>query len=177
MRRLIFILPVVLFAAVLVGFFAGLGRDPSRLPSTMIGKPVPEFSLPAVRPGDQGFAKADLGGEPMLINFYASWCAACRIEHPLLMRLRAEGVLLQGVDWKDQPQAGYQWLQDRGDPYVRIGSDVTGRMGIDMGVSAVPETFVIDKQGRVRYRHVGAVTPQLWDETLRPLMDKLRSES
>jgi cytochrome c biogenesis protein CcmG/thiol:disulfide interchange protein DsbE len=93
------------------------------------------------------------------------------------MRLRAEGVLLQGVDWKDQPQAGYQWLQDRGDPYVRIGSDVTGRMGIDMGVSAVPETFVIDKQGRVRYRHVGAVTPQLWDETLRPLMDKLRSES
>ena len=177
MRRLIFILPVVLFAAVLIGFFAGLGRDPSLLPSTMIGKPVPEFSLPSVRPGDQGFATADLGGEPMLINFYASWCAACRIEHPLLMRLRAEGVLLHGVDWKDQPQAGYQWLQDRGDPYVRVGSDVSGRAGIDMGVSAVPETFVIDKQGRVRYRHVGAVTPQVWDETLRPLMEKLRSES
>lgn len=177
MRRLIFILPVVLFAAVLVGFFVGLGRDPSLLPSTMIGKPVPAFSLPSVRPSDPDFSNTDLGGEPMLINFYASWCAACRIEHPLLMRLRAEGVLLHGIDWKDQPDAGYQWLQDRGDPYVRVGSDVNGRTGIDMGVSAVPETFVIDKQGRVRYRHVGAVTPEVWDETLRPLMDKLRAES
>ena len=176
MRRLLFLVPVVILIALLTGFFFGLRRDPSLLPSMMIGKAVPDFSLPPVRPGDRGFATTDLGGEPMLINFYASWCAACRIEHPMLMRLRGQGVSLHGVDWKDSPDLGFKWLVDRGDPYVRVGSDESGRAGIDMGVSAVPETFVIDKLGRVRHRHVGAVTPQVWEETLRPLMEKLRAE-
>lgn len=177
MKRWLFLAPVLVFAVVLVAFFAGLGRDPSRLPSMMIGKPVPAFSLPPVRPGDQGFATRDLAGQPALINFYASWCAACRIEHPLLMRLRAEGVILHGVDWKDQPEAGFKWLMDRGDPYVRVGSDVSGRAGIDMGVSAVPETFVVDRQGVVRYRHVGAITPDDWETKIGPLMEKLRNGS
>ena len=176
MRRLLFIAPIVVFAVMLVAFFAGLGRDPNRLPSMMIGKPVPAFSLPPVRPNDQGFATTDLGDEPVLINFYASWCAACRIEHPILMRLRGQGVILHGVDWKDQPEAGFKWLIDRGDPYVRIGSDVSGRTGIDMGVSAVPETFVVDKQGRVRYRHVGAISADDWETKIGPLMEKLRAE-
>lgn len=177
MRRLLFIAPVLLFAAVLTGFFVGLGRDPTRLPSMMIGKAVPAFELPAVRPGDQGFARRDLGGEPALVNFYASWCAACRIEHPLLMTLRAQGVVVHGVDWKDKPEAGFKWLSDWGDPYVRVGSDESGRTGIDMGVSAVPETFVIDKTGKVRYRHVGAITPDDWNLRIKPLMDRLRAES
>lgn len=177
MRRLLFLVPMLLFAAVLVGFFAGLGRDPSRLPSMMIGKAVPAFDLPAVRPGDQGFAARDLGEEPMLVNFYASWCAACRIEHPMLMKLRAQGVVVHGVDWKDKPEAGFRWLADWGDPYVRVGNDESGRTGIDMGVSAVPETFVIDKSGKVRYRHVGAITPDDWETKIKPLMDRLRTES
>lgn len=176
MRRLLFVAPIVVFAVILVAFFAGLGRDPNRLPSMMIGKLVPAFSLPPVRPNDQGFATTDLGDEPVLINFYASWCAACRIEHPILMRLRGQGVTLHGVDWKDQPEAGFKWLVDRGDPYVRIGSDVSGRTGIDMGVSAVPETFVVDKQGRVRYRHVGAISADDWQTKIGPLMEKLRAE-
>ena len=176
MKRLIFIAPVVVFALVLIGFFMGLGRDPTRLPSMMIGKAVPAFSLPSVRPNDQGFTSGDLGGEPMLVNFYASWCAACRIEHPILMRLRAQGVSLHGVDWKDRPDAGFQWLVDRGDPYVRVGSDESGRTGIDMGVSAVPETFVVDKTGRVRYRHVGAISIEDWEGKIGPLMEKLRAE-
>ena len=177
MRRLLFMAPVAVLVLVLVGFFFGLKRDPSLLPSMMVGKAVPAFSLPPVRPEDRGFATTDLGGEPMLINYYASWCAACRIEHPLLMQLREQGVMLHGIDWKDKPELGYKWISERGDPYVRVGSDESGRAGIDMGVSAVPETFVIDRQGRVRYRHVGAVTREVWETTLQPLMVKLRSES
>lgn len=176
MRRLLFVAPIALLVVLLIGFFVGLQRDPTLLPSMMIGKAVPAFNLPPIRPDDRGFAAGDLGGEPMLINYYASWCAACRIEHPMLMRLRAQGVILHGIDWKDTPDLGLQWLVDRGDPYVRVGSDESGRTGIDMGVSAVPETFVVDKQGRVRHRHVGAVTPEVWEETLRPLMEKLRAE-
>lgn len=177
MRRLLFIAPILVFAAVLVAFFVGLGRDPTLLPSMMIDKPVPAFNLPPVRPDDRGFATTDLGDVPMLVNFYASWCAACRIEHPFLMRLRAQGVTLHGVDWKDERDAGFKWLADRGDPYVRVGHDGNGRTGIDMGVSAVPETFVVDKRGRVRYRHVGAITSEVWDQKIGPLMAKLRAES
>ena len=176
MRRLLFLAPVAVFAAVLIAFFAGLGRDPTLLPSMMIGKPVPAFNLAPVRPGDQGFKTADLGGEPMLVNFYASWCAACRIEHPMLMRLREQGVILHGVDWKDTAEAGFGWLAQRGDPYVRVGNDQSGRTGIDMGVSAVPETFVVDKAGKVRYRHVGAISAEDWDRKIGPLMQKLRAE-
>ena len=177
MRRLLFLAPVAVLVILLVGFFVGLKRDPSLLPSMMIGKQVPAFNLPPVRPEDRGFATADLGGEPMLINYYASWCAACSIEHPLLMQLRQQGVTLHGVDWKDKPELGFKWIAERGDPYVRVGSDQSGRTGIDMGVSAVPETFVVDKQGRVRYRHVGAITRDVWEAKLQPLMEKLRSES
>ena len=177
MRRLLFIAPILVFVAVMIGFFVGLRRDPTLLPSMMIGKQVPAFSLPPVRPGDQGFATTDLGDEPMLVNFYASWCAACRIEHPMLMRLRAQGVILHGVDWKDEAALGLKWLQDRGDPYVRVGNDLSGRTGIDMGVSAVPETFVVDKHGKVRYRHVGAITPEDWDQKIGPMMERLKAES
>jgi cytochrome c biogenesis protein CcmG/thiol:disulfide interchange protein DsbE len=178
MKRLLFLAPVVGLAALIAVFFAGLGRDPTRLPSMMIGKPVPQFELPPVRPDDPGFATADLGGKPALINFYASWCVACRVEHPMLMRLRAEGVPIHGVDWKENETGpGYQWLQMRGDPYVQVGDDRSGRTGIDMGVSAVPETFVVDRHGVVRYRHVGAITPEDWNRKLGPLMKKLQAES
>ena len=178
MKRLLFLAPVAAFVAVLGFFFAGLGRDPTRLPSMMIGKPVPAFNLPSVRPNDIGLKTSDLTGEPQLLNFYASWCVACRIEHPMLMRLRAQGVPIHGVDWKENETGpGLQWLTDRGDPYLRVGDDRSGRTGIDMGVSAVPETFVVDKNGRVRYRHVGAITPEVWEQTLGPLMERLKAES
>lgn len=178
MKRLLFIAPVLAFVVLMGVFFVGLQRDPSKLPSALIGKPVPAFSLPPVRPTDaQGFATTDLGGEPMLINVYASWCAACKIEHPMLMRLRREGVPIHGLDWKDDPVKGYQVLAQDGDPYARVGSDRSGRAGIDMGVSAAPETFVVDKHGKVRYRHVGAISIEDWERTIGPLMQKLRAES
>lgn len=177
MRRLLFIAPAVAFVALLGVFIFGLRKDPTLLPSTMIGKPAPAFVLPPVRPtDDRGLETADLKG-PLLLNYYASWCATCYLEHPMLMRLKDQGITIYGVDWKDKPELGDKWLNDRGDPYIRVGNDLSGRTGIDMGVSAVPETFVIDKQGRIRYRHVGAISEEDWARTLAPLMVKLRAES
>jgi len=178
MKRFLFLVPVVGFVAVVALFFVGLGRDPSRLPTVFQDKPLPPFSAPPLRPGDSGLTNADLaGGEPVLLNVFASWCAPCRVEHPVFMSLRAEGVPIHGLNWKDQPGEGLRWLAQFGDPYIRIGQDPTGRTGIELGVAGVPETFVIDKQGRVRYRHVGAVTPDVWRDKIEPLMAKLRTES
>ena len=177
MKRLLAIAPIVVFALVLVGFMVGLRRDPSILPSMMIGKPVPTFALPAVRPGDVGLASTELRGEPVLLNVFASWCGTCRIEHPMLMRLAAEGVPIHGLDWKDEPADGAAWLAQFGDPYRKAGNDRTGRTGIDLGVSGAPETFVVDRKGHIRYRHVGAITPQVWNEIIGPLMVKLKAES
>lgn len=177
MKRLLFLAPVGVFVVLLVVFFLGLGRDPRALPSVFVGKTLPEFSAPPVRPNDVGLTRADLsGGEPVLLNIFASWCGPCRVEHPVFMRLRAEGVPIHGLDWKEPADAGYAWLQANGDPYIRAGSDPSGRVGIELGVAGVPETFVLDKQGRVRYRHVGAVTPDVWERKLRPLMEDLRRE-
>jgi cytochrome c biogenesis protein CcmG, thiol:disulfide interchange protein DsbE len=178
MKRLLFLVPVVAFVAVLAAFFAGLGRDPSRLPSVYLDRPLPAFAAPPLRPGDVGLTNADLAiGEPLLLNVFASWCGPCRVEHPVFMRLRAQGVPIHGLNWKDAPDAGARWLAELGDPYIRIGADVSGRTGIELGVAGVPETFVIDKRGRVRYRHVGAVTPEVWREKIEPLMARLRTES
>jgi cytochrome c biogenesis protein CcmG/thiol:disulfide interchange protein DsbE len=177
MRRVLFLAPIAAFFILIGVFFLGLQRDPALLPSMLIGKPVPAFNLPPVRPGDQGFSTADLGGEPALINVYASWCAACRLEHPMLMRLRREGVSIHGLDWKDAAEKGNEVLVTQGDPYLRVGNDASGRTGIDMGVSGAPETFVIDKQGKVRYRHVGAISIEDWDRKLKPLMERLKAES
>ncbi len=177
MRRLVFLAPVALLVLVLIGFGVGLRRDPSILPSQLIGKPLPAFSLPPLSPDRTGLATADLAGEPVLLNVFASWCVACRVEHPTLMRLKAQGVNIAGLDWKDEPADGAGWLGQNGDPYARTGNDRTGRAGIDLGVSGVPETFVVDRKGRVRYRQVGPITPEVWAETIEPLMAKLRAES
>lgn len=179
MKRLLFILPVVGFLVLLGVFFVGLGRDPRALPSAFIGKPLPAFTTAPLRPGDpEGLSNSDFQrGEPVLLNVFASWCGPCRVEHPVLMRLRQQGVAIHGLDWKEDAAAGARWLAERGDPYIRAGNDQTGRTGIEFGVAGVPETFVIDKQGRVRYRHVGALTPDDWERKIGPLMEQLRKES
>ncbi|WP_293676481.1 DsbE family thiol:disulfide interchange protein [uncultured Phenylobacterium sp.] len=178
MKRVLFLAPIALFVVVLVVFFVGLRRDPSALPSALIDKPVPAFILPPLRPEDsRGFAATDLGGEPMLVNVYASWCGPCKLEHPMLMRLKREGVIIHGVDWKDTREAGYGFLAERGDPFVRVGSDQSGRTGIDLGVAGAPETFVIDKAGKVRYRHIGAISIEDWEQKIGPLLQRLRAES
>lgn len=178
-RRLLYLLPVLIFA-VLAGYFLwGLNpeRDPGELPSAMIDHPVPEFDLaPIEGMAGPGLAAADLrNGEVTLVNVFASWCIPCRVEHPLLMDIAArDEVRLVGINYKNKADEARAWLADLGNPYARIGADVTGRVGIDWGVYGVPETFVVDGQGRIRYRHVGPMDQDALDRTIRPLIAELR---
>jgi cytochrome c biogenesis protein CcmG/thiol:disulfide interchange protein DsbE len=177
MRRLIFLAPIVLFAIVVAGFALGLRRDPSLLPSTLIGKPLPSFSLPPVDPKAPGLTSADMtGGSPRLLNVFGSWCVSCRYEHPVLMALKSQGVAIEGLDWRDSRADATRFLAAEGNPYERIGDDEAGRTVIDLGVAAAPETFIVDRQGRVRYKQVGPITPEVWTSTLAPLMARLKSE-
>ena len=177
MRRLGFLLPIILFVAIAIGLGIGLRRDPSLLPSMLIDQPLPAFDLPGVIPGDdRGLETADFSGAPRLLNVFASWCVACVIEHPTLLRLKAQGVVIHGLDWKDDPADGARWLAERGNPYTLLGSDPGGRTGIDLGVTGAPETFVVDRHGRVRYRHVGPITPDVWTRTLEPMLTRLGQE-
>ncbi|MEK7265346.1 MAG: DsbE family thiol:disulfide interchange protein [Pseudomonadota bacterium] len=177
MSRLIFLAPLVLFI-VLGGYFAiGLTRDPARIPSVLIEKPLPEFDLPPIEGFEKGFASSDLKGEVALINVFASWCVACGIEHPMLMEIAAkEDVLIAGLDWKDPKGGGARWLAKNGNPYAFVGDDAQGRTAIDLGVTGAPETFVVDHAGRIRYKQIGPITPQIWRDTLKPLVEQLKSE-
>ena len=177
MKRLLFLVPSALFGLVLIAFAVSLGHDPSKLPSMLIGKPLPSFALPAVRPNETGLSSAGLRGQPVLLNVFASWCVACRVEHAMLLQLKADGVAVDGLDWKDDPADGAKWLADNGDPYRNAGNDLSGRTGIDLGVTGVPETFVIDSRGRVRFKHVGPIEADDWTRTLQPLLQRLRAES
>jgi cytochrome c biogenesis protein CcmG, thiol:disulfide interchange protein DsbE len=173
MRRLVFLLPIAGFALLALYFVLGLQRDPSLLPSVLLDKPAPDFALPGL--GDKpGLAKSDLAGRIVLVNFFASWCVPCRVEHPLLMRLAAEGkVALYGIDYKDKPEDASHLLAQLGDPYGRIGVDHDGRTAIDFGVYGVPETYVVDAAGRIRYRQVGPITGADWEKKLLPLLKEL----
>jgi cytochrome c biogenesis protein CcmG/thiol:disulfide interchange protein DsbE len=173
MRRLLFLAPGLLFV-LLAGYFAlGLTRDPQKLPSALIDKPAPDFALTGLgeRPG---LARSDLLGKVSLINFFASWCVPCRIEHPMLMRLAGEsGFELVGIAYKDRPQEAEKLLAQQGDPYARVGQDRDGRAGIDFGVYGVPETYVVDREGRVRFRQVGPLTPEDYQQKIVPILREL----
>jgi cytochrome c biogenesis protein CcmG/thiol:disulfide interchange protein DsbE len=174
LRRLLYLMPVLVFAGVGIGLALGLTRDPSILPSALIGKPVPEFDLPPVEGVDRpGLSSADLKGQVVLVNVFASWCVPCRAEHPLLMRLADQGIAIYGINYKDKPGQIDAWLGELGDPFRRIGADQSGRVAIDWGVYGVPETFVIDAKGRIRQKFVGPLMPQDVDQTLLPMLAKL----
>jgi cytochrome c biogenesis protein CcmG/thiol:disulfide interchange protein DsbE len=171
--RLLYLLPLALFV-VLLGYFAvGLQRDPHLIPSAMIDKPAPEFALPALLPDKPGVARADLDG-PLIVNFFASWCIPCRAEHPMLGKLAGDGVTVLGIAWKDKPDAARAWLKELGDPYRRVGIDQDGRVGIDFGVYGVPETYVIDRTGKIRYRQALPLTPADINDKIRPLLAALK---
>jgi cytochrome c biogenesis protein CcmG, thiol:disulfide interchange protein DsbE len=149
-RNVLAFLPLAVAAVLGVVLAWGLTRDPSNLPSTLISKPVPDFALPPVKGRTLGLSSTDLKGEVSLVNVFASWCVACRAEHPLFMKLAAQGTVpLHGLNYKDQPDDAAKWLDSLGDPYTRTGADISGRVAIDWGVYGVPETFVIGADGRV----------------------------
>ena len=176
MKRLVFALPLVLFTAMAVWIAVPLvrGDDPHALPSTLIDRPAPDFDLPPLPGRAAGFASADLGGRPVLVNVFASWCTPCLAEHPLLTRLAEErSVSIYGINYKNEPADALAWLERHGDPYRAIGVDREGRVALDWGVYGVPETFVIDAQGHIRFRHPGPLTPDLVDQTILPLLAEL----
>lgn len=173
--RLPFILPVVLFLVVAVAFALGLTRDPRVIPSVLIDKPVPAFALAPVQGRSLGLASADLKGEVALVNFFASWCVACLVEHPLFVELKKKRIVpVHGINYKDRPADAAAWLNKYGDPYARTGADLDGRVAIDWGVYGLPETFVVDRQGRIAYKHIGPISKRDMDEKILPLIEKLR---
>jgi cytochrome c biogenesis protein CcmG/thiol:disulfide interchange protein DsbE len=169
-----YFLPIALFILTVAILFSGLWKNPAELPSAMVGKPVPEFDLPPVSGLEDktpGLSAADLKGKPALVNFFASWCIPCKAEHPLLLRLKESGVApVYGVNYKDKPEDALRWLNDLGNPYMRIGDDSNGRVGIDWGVYGVPETYVVDASGKILYRYAGPLTSRDLEETILPLL-------
>lgn len=172
-RRWLFVLPAGLFLAVLAGFYIGLYRDSNVLPSPLIDQPAPRFALPPLADGQPGFSSADLQGHVSVVNAFASWCAPCREEHRVLDALaQTTTVPIYGIDYKDKPDAAQAWIAALGNPYRRIGAD-DGRVGIDWGVYGVPETFIVDRTGRIRYKHVGPLTHSDVEQTILPLVARL----
>ncbi|RMD87575.1 MAG: DsbE family thiol:disulfide interchange protein [Alphaproteobacteria bacterium] len=160
-------LPVAAFLLIVGAFswYLVSGEDPRVIPSPLIDKPVPEFDLPPLEAGIPGLASRDLAeGKVVLVNVFASWCAPCRIEHPFLSALAAEGVPIYGIAYKDAPEDTRAMLAELGNPYERIGVDRDGRVGIDLGVYGVPETYVVSGDGRIRHKHIGPILPANQDE-------------
>ncbi len=175
MKRLKLFLPLGLFL-VLGGFLlVGLRLDPQALPSALLDKPLPTFSLPALGQ-DRVVDQVAVTGEVSLFNVWATWCASCRVEHPFLTRLAETGVPIYGINYKDEDDEALRWLDELGDPYRVSVVDAEGSLGLDLGVYGAPETYVVDAAGVIRYRHVGVVDERVWSDILEPIIDELRRE-
>jgi cytochrome c biogenesis protein CcmG, thiol:disulfide interchange protein DsbE len=177
--RLLFVLPLLLFGvlAAVIGYFMLSGHDPRLLPSTLIDKPAPEVTLPPIKGWEDrkpGLTTADLKGQVTVVNFFASWCIPCLAEHPQVMALsKVKGVRVVGINHKDRPEAVKDWLTRHGDPYARIGADA-GRAAIDWGVYGMPETFILDKTGRIRFKQVGVIRPETLKRKILPVIRELQ---
>lgn len=170
--------PLLFFFGLVVLFIFGLQNDPSKVPSPLIDKPAPAFALDTLHNENIKITHDTLKGRVTLLNVWASWCAACRIEHPLLVRVAREGgVAIYGLNYKDKRPNALQWLKQLGDPYVDSAFDQQGDVGIDYGVYGVPETFVLDKQGIIRYKHIGPVEQEDLDNIIMPLVRQLENAS
>lgn len=173
--RLARYLPLLVFFVIAVFLGIGLTMNPRDIPSPLIGKPVPQFSLPPVKGRTAGLATEDLRGQVSIVNVFASWCVACRQEHPILMQLSQQSVLpIHGLNYKDKPGDAQAWLDELGDPYTRTGADIDGRVAIDWGVYGVPETFIVDREGHIAYKHIGPITPEVLRDKIMPLVTKLQ---
>ncbi|MBU3738746.1 MAG: DsbE family thiol:disulfide interchange protein [Rhodoferax sp.] len=174
MSRWRFVWPLVVLLVLVLFLGIGLRLDPREVPSPLIGRPAPDFALSRLDAPERSLRRDDLRGQVWLLNVWASWCAACRVEHPVLMDLsRQSGVLLYGLNYKDEREAGLAFLRRYGDPYQASLHDPQGRLGLDFGVYGVPETFVIDRAGVVRYKHIGPLTPDVLRDRILPLVRQL----
>ena len=176
MKRFWFLIPLAAFLALAVMLAVGLKLDPREVPSPLIDKPAPKFALQRLDDAARTIRLDDMRGKVWMLNVWASWCVACREEHPLLVEFAKKRVVpLYGLNYKDRREDGLKWLARFGDPYALSAYDVDGRVGIDYGVYGVPETFVIDKQGVIRYKQIGPITPEALEKTILPLVKKLEA--
>lgn len=172
-----YIIPFLLFIVLSVFLALGLKLKPSEIPSPLLNKTAPAFSAPKLNVPNEKLSPADLKGKVWLFNVWASWCASCRAEHPIINQLaQQQAAIIVGLNYKDDPEAAKKWLETLGNPYNDSVMDADGRIGIDWGVYGVPETFVIDKQGIVRFKHTGPVTEEDVQNTFLPLIAKLQAE-
>lgn len=172
-----FLIPFGLFIVV-VGFLAvGLTLNPRELPSPLVGKAAPEFSLPQLHDQEKVISSNDLKGQVWLLNFWASWCGGCKDEHPVLIHLAQSGVVpIYGMDYKDERREAVAWLKEWGNPYSIVAVDQAGRVGINYGVYGVPETYVIDKAGVIRYKQIGPLREDIWEKKILPLVRELQNQ-
>jgi len=169
-----FVLPIAIFAALVALLAVGLTLDPRKVPSPLIGKPAPHFELPLLQEAKQTFTERDMLGKVWILNVWASWCVSCREEHPVLLELATSGAVpVYGLNYKDKREDGLAWLKGMGDPYKVSIFDFDGKVGIDYGVYGVPETYVIDKLGVIRYKCIGPLTAQIVKEKVLPLVQEL----
>ena len=175
MRWLRFALPLALFAGLAVLLASGLGKDTRLVPSPLIDKPAPAFSLPELRDPSRQFSGETMRGKVYVLNVWGSWCVACRVEHPFLQAFAARKIApLVGLNWKDTPEDATRWLAQFGDPYDHIPVDAEGRTAIDFGVYGAPETFVIDGKGTIRFKYIGPMSPEVIEQQLIPAIEKAR---
>ena len=175
MRAWRFVLPLTVFVVVVLFLWKGLSLNPREIPSPLIDKSVPAFTLPQLHAPEKTLSAAELKGQVWLLNAWGSWCVSCRLEHPLLMQLARSGqVPIYGLNMKDQREDAIAWLQKFGDPYKASVSDLAGRIAIDFGVYGAPETFVIDKHGVIRHKQIGPITPEALRDTILPLIKQLQ---
>jgi len=175
--KLRFALPLVAFVALVGLLWVGLSLDPRALPSPLVGREAPTFDLPELRNPETRFSSEDMLGKPALFNVWASWCVTCRQEHPMLAELRRSGVPVYGLNYKDTRSDALRFLARFGDPYNAIGFDESGMVGIDWGVYATPETFLLDRHGMIRFKHIGMITPDIIEQKILPLYRQLEMES
>ena len=176
--KLSHLLPVGLFGVLVIFLAIGLTRDPSVIPTEMIDREMPVFELSELRDEAVTVSQDDLVGEVTLVNVFGSWCVACLQEHPTLMELsRDDTVRIVGINWRDDREEALAWLAKHGDPYESIVFDAESELVIEIGVTGAPETFVLDPSGRIRYKQIGPVTPEVWTKTIRPVIDAIERES
>ena len=179
-QRLFLFAPLIIFIILVVLFWRGLSIDPSEMPSALLNKPVPAFDLRVIPSADNppGLVNANqemLKGQVSLLNIWATWCLPCRQEHPFLNALKAQGVPIYGVNYKDSTEEAQRWLTELHNPYVFSVLDADGRLGLDLGVFGYPETYVVDKNGVIRYKHIGVVNQTVWDQVLAPIVKELQA--
>ena len=176
MKVLKFAIPLAVFVLLAAFLAVGLMRDPREVPSPFIGKAAPSFRLEQLHDGKLAFTPEDMKGKVWMLNVWASWCVSCRVEHPLLVEMsRRKVVPIVGLNYKDTRADGVQWLAKFGNPYALSAFDVDGKVGIDYGVYGVPETFVIDKAGVIRYKQIGPITPEALEQKILPLLKSLEA--